>query len=195
MVFVPHDTDAIDQLPDDAQLLKQHLRVSTSEVQRLKLIVDKLTLQLARRLRSQFGASSERFDDAQSSLIGPAVLDELPPAKRSAPTANVGQLDRSLPDHLPREQHEIRPAATPAHQDAQGHACGCVNCGGRLRSIGADVSQHLEYVPGRFKVIRTVRPKLACTSCEAIFQAVAPSRPIPRGVAGVGPRCTPTTRR
>ena len=41
-------------------------------------------------------------------------------------------------------------------------------------------------MPGRFKVIRTVRPKLACTKCEAIFQAAAPSRPIPRGVAGPG---------
>ena len=54
------------------------------------------------------------------------------------------------------------------------------------RPLGADVSHHLEYVPGRFKVIRTVRPKLACTKCEAIFQAAAPSRPIPRGVAGPG---------
>jgi len=184
VVFVPHDTDAIDQLPDDAQLLKQHLRSSAGEVQRLQLMVDKLTLQLARRLRSQFGASSERFDDAQSSLIEPAPLDELPRPKRPAPAANDAGLDRSLPDHLPREQHEIRPAATPAHHDAQGHDCGCVQCGGRLRQLGADVSHRLEYVPGRFKVIRTVRPKLACTACEAIFQAAAPSRPIPRGLAG-----------
>src|SRR5262249_28615512 len=126
-------------------------------------------------------ASSERFDDAQRSLIEAVVLDELPRPTRPTPAANAGQLDRSLPEHLPREQHEIRPATTPAHHDAQGHACGCVACGGRLRSIGADVSHHLEYVPGRFKVIRTVRPKLACIACEAIFQAAAPSRPIPRG--------------
>jgi len=186
VVFVPHDTDAISELPDDASLLKQHLRASASEVQRLKLMVDKLTLQLARRLRSQFGASSERFDDPQASLIEAAVLDELPQPKRPAPAANAGQLDRSLPDHLPREQQLIRPEATTAHHDTQGQACGCSACGARLRPLGADVSHHLEYVPGRFKVIRTVRPKLACTKCEAIFQAAAPSRPIPRGVAGPG---------
>jgi transposase len=186
VVFVPQDTDAIAQLPDDASLLKQHLRASASEVQRLKLMVDKLTLQLARRLRAQFGGSSERFDDPQASLIEPAVLDELPAPKRSAPAANAGQLDRSLPDHLPREQQVIRPEATTAHQDAQSQACGCTACGARLRPLGADVSHHLEYVPGRFKVIRTVRPKLVCTKCEAIFQAAAPSRPIPRGVAGAG---------
>ncbi|MBE7418434.1 MAG: IS66 family transposase [Ideonella sp.] len=78
----------------------------------------------------------------------------------------------------------IRPEATTAHHDAQGQACGCTACGACLRSLGADVSHQLEYVPGRFKVIRTVRPKLACTQCESIFQALAPSRPIPRGLAG-----------
>ncbi len=56
--------------------------------------------------------------------------------------------------------------------------------GGKLRQIGQDVSDQLEYVPGRFKVIRHVRPKLACVRCEGIFQALAPSRPISRGLPG-----------
>jgi transposase len=186
VVFVPHDTDAINELPDDAQLLKQQLHASQSEVRRLKLVVDKLTLQLARRLRSQFGASSERFDEVQTSLIEPVVLDEIADRKPAAPAANAGTLDRSLPEHLPREQQVMRPEVTSAHHDAQGLACGCASCGGRLRSLGADVAHHLEYVPGRFKVVRTVRPKLACTKCETIFQAAAPARPIARGVAGPG---------
>jgi transposase len=186
VVAVPHDTDAINELPDDAQLLKQQLHASQSEVRRLKLVVDKLTLQLARRLRSQFGASSERFDDAQTSLIETAVLDELAARRPAAPAANAATLDRSLPDHLPREQQVIRPETTGAHHDAQAQDCGCTACGARLRPLGADVAHHLEYVPGRFKVIRTVRPKLACTKCEAIFQAAAPVRPIARGMAGPG---------
>jgi transposase len=57
-------------------------------------------------------------------------------------------------------------------------------CGARLREIGRDVSEQLEYVPARFKVVRHVRPKLACVSCHAIFQASAPSRPIARGLPG-----------
>jgi transposase len=186
VVFVPHDTDAINELPDDAQLLKQQLHASQSEVRRLKLVVDKLTLQLARRLRSQFGASSERFDDPQTSLIEPAVLDEVAARRPAAPSANAATLDRSLPEHLPREQQVIRPETTSAHHDTQGLDCGCTACGARLRSLGTDVSHHLEYVPGRFKVIRTVRPKLACTKCETIFQAAAPARPIARGMAGPG---------
>jgi transposase len=52
--------------------------------------------------------------------------------------------------------------------------------------IGKDVSEQLEYVPAHFKVIRHVRPKLACVKCHTIFQASAPSRPIAKGVAGAG---------
>lgn len=44
----------------------------------------------------------------------------------------------------------------------------------------------LEYVPEHFKVIRQVRPKLACACCDKIVQAEAPSRPIARGLAGPG---------
>ena len=103
-----------------------------------------------------------------------------PPTGRNMPTPG----GRITPT---RDKPQVlRPEATPAHHDEQGQACGCTACGGRLRSLGADVSHQLEYVPGRFKAIRTVRPKLACTRCETIFQADAPSRPIPRGLAGPG---------
>ena len=44
----------------------------------------------------------------------------------------------------------------------------------------------LEYVPARFKVIRTVRPKLSCACCSRIVQEPAPNRPIDRGLAGPG---------
>ena len=60
----------------------------------------------------------------------------------------------------------------------------CPDCGGRLRLLGEDVSEILEYVPARFKVIRQVRPKLSCSGCERIVQEPAPSRPIDRGLAG-----------
>src|SRR5262249_38751671 len=49
-----------------------------------------------------------------------------------------------------------------------------------------DTSEMLEYVPGHFKVIRTVRPKLSCDRCDQIVQEPAPHRPIARGMAGPG---------
>ena len=65
-----------------------------------------------------------------------------------------------------------------------GDACG--ECGGALKSLGEDVTEELEYVPGRFIVNRIVRPRLACTCCETFHQAALPSRPIERGRPGPG---------
>lgn len=62
----------------------------------------------------------------------------------------------------------------------------CADCGGRLRRIGEDVTEELEYVPGRFIVNRTVRPRLTCACCERFVQAPLPSRPIERGRPGPG---------
>ena len=62
----------------------------------------------------------------------------------------------------------------------------CPECGGHLRQFGEDVSEVLEYVPARFRVIRHVRPKFSCATCEHIVQEPAPSRPIERGLAGPG---------
>ncbi len=62
----------------------------------------------------------------------------------------------------------------------------CPACGGGLRQLGVDVAEQLEFVPASFRVIRYVRPKLACSCCDVIVQAPAPSRPIERGIAGPG---------
>lgn len=48
------------------------------------------------------------------------------------------------------------------------------------------MAEQLEFVPASFRVIRHVRPKLACKCCDNIVQAPAPSRPIARGIAGPG---------
>lgn len=53
-----------------------------------------------------------------------------------------------------------------------------------MKQFGEDVSEQLDYVPESFKVIRHVRPKFACTACERVVEALAPSRPIERGLAG-----------
>ena len=156
-----------------------------SELALLKLMVDKLKLQLLRRARAEFGVSSEQLD-AQRTLIDNVAAVSANPQPVKVAAANAPAIDRSLPAHLPREAQVHRPEATAAHHDTAGQPCGCTACGGRLRSIGQDVSEQLEYVPAHFKVIRHVRPKLACVSCQSIFQAAAPSRPIARGVAGPG---------
>lgn len=153
-----------------------------AELAHLKLLVDKLKAQLARRGREQYGASSEQLH-AQLTLIA-AEAPKAAPAAGATSTPHTKPRkprrdQRHLPDHLPRETQVHHPKGyTPEAP------CACGGCGGKLRQIGEDVAEQLEYVPGRFKVIRHVRPKLACVRCEGIFQAPAPSRPIERGLPG-----------
>jgi transposase len=164
-----------------AQLLSkdEQLQSRDHEIEHLKLLIAKLR-------RMQFGRKSEKLDRQIEQLE--LRLDELQatPAENTAasrtpevvaPVANVAvkPTRRPLPEHLPREVRKYLPKQAA-----------CPDCGGELKLLGEDVSEILEYVPERFKVIRQVRPKLACAGCERIVQAEAPSRPIQRGVAGPG---------
>lgn len=159
-------------LPDDVEALKALVVAHRAEVEHLKLIIAKLK-------RLQFGRRSEKLDGQVEQLE--LRLEELqiahapcPAADKDAGQQKVKPVRRPLPAHLPRERVVHEPA------------CQCPDCGSALRKIGEDVSEVLEYVPAQFKVIRHVRPKLACPACERIVQVAAPSRPIDKGVAGPG---------
>jgi len=160
-----------DEFPDDVQVLKERLHGAHAEIERLKLIITKLQ-------RLHFGARSEKVDREIEQLQ--LQLEEIELQSKPAPAANPASEEKSqparrvLPEHLPREEHVHQPA------------CECPDCGAAMRRIGEDVSEMLEYVPERFKVLRHVRPKLACPACERIVQVEAPSRPIGRSYAGPG---------
>jgi transposase len=81
---------------------------------------------------------------------------------------------RPLPEHLPRE--DLRHCAP----------CTCPSCGGALRKISDEVSETLDYLPGRFKVVRHIREKLSCRVCDTVVAAPAPDHAIARGRAGAG---------
>src|SRR3954454_24783662 len=81
---------------------------------------------------------------------------------------------RPLPEHLPRE--DLRHPAP----------CTCPSCGGALRKISDEVTETLDYVPGRFKVVRHIREKLSCRACDTVVAAAAPDHAIARGRAGAG---------
>jgi transposase len=159
-------------LPDDVEQLKQLVIAQRVELEHLKLLIAKLR-------RMQFGRSSEKLDRE----LGQRELeleelqisqDKLLAAVRAVRPELAAPRRQPLPEHLPREQRLYQPR------------CSCPDCGGVLRQIGEDVSEMLEHVPEQFKVIRIIRPKLACEHCERIVQEPAPSRPIARGLAGPG---------
>ena len=173
-------------LPDDVDALKRIVGEMARDAVAARAEIEKLRFQLARFRRAEFGQSSEKVertvaqlelaietleeDDAQRIAAMPAVAEVI--AAAAEQNAKPGR--RALAEHLEREQI-VHPGA-----------CACPRCGGVLRKIGADVTETLDYVPGRFKVIQHVREAFSCRACETVVQAPAPYHPISRGRAGAG---------
>ncbi|EQB30012.1 IS66 family transposase [Sphingobium ummariense] len=142
-------------------------------------LIAALRVQLAQLRRMTFGQSSEKLslqieqlELALEELEGEAQLAGTRSsfADRNERPAPI----RSLPAHLPREERRIEPAAG---------TCTCPDCGGALRPLGEDSDEMLDVLPVQWRVMRTVRPKYSCRSCEKIIQAPAPPKAIARGKA------------
>ena len=172
------DLDAL-----DIQGLKALVLAKQSELDSRNTEIESLKLLILKLKRMHFGPRSEKFsgDIEQLELqledleVNQGAAEPLP-IQPATVALNIQvqrkPVRRALPAELPRETETIAPK-----QDA------CPDCGGTLRRLGEDVSEMLEYVPARFKVLRTVRPKLSCACCSRILQEPAPNRPIDR-VAG-----------
>ena len=178
------------ELPDldtlDVQSLKALVLAKQAEIESHTIEIENLKVLILKLKRMHFGPRSEQYDRDMKQLE--LRLEDLEASQAAAeppplvPATVVLKQEtsrkparRPLPAELPRETETIAPA-----QEA------CPDCGGKLRRLGEDVSETLEYVPARFKVIRTVRTKLSCADCSQIVQAPAPNRVIDRGLAGPG---------
>ena len=141
------------------------------------LQIEKLKHQLAGHQRHRFGSKSESADQLNLQLQleeeETAAARTAPPEEASVPEPKQKPKRKPLPPTLPRNEQVLIP----------GESC---KCGGDLRSLGEDVTEELEYIPGRFIVNRIVRPRMACKCCDRIVQAALPSRPIERGRPGAG---------
>ncbi len=169
--------DEIVPLPEDPEELRAFTARLLAEVKAQAILIEKLRHQLAGHRAHRFGASSETAEQLQLALETSEIAAAAMTARLRLPDVEEkGQPKRRpIPDHIPRMEVELSPAA-----DA------CADCGGKLRRIGEDVTEELEYVPGRFIVNRIVRPRLTCSGCERFVQAPLPSRPIERGRPGPG---------
>lgn len=193
---------AVSSLPNDVEALKALVvsmtrRASEAEAElanaRAKASADQaliahLKLQIAKLNRERFGPHSERsqrlLDQLElqlEELEASASEDDLAAEMAAARTTSVAPFERQrparkpFPEHLPRERVVI---PSP---------CSCPACGGtRLSKLGEDVTETLEVIPRRWKVIQTVREKFSCRDCEQITQPPAPFHVVPRGWAGPG---------
>jgi transposase len=176
----------LDRLPSDTVLLQKivqemaeimdlernALKAAKETVKAQTITIEKLEHRLARLLRVQFGRSSEKMDIAQLRLMFEETEAPLP---ANDDAIEKPQRDRKagvrqpIPAHIPRQTTEHRP-----------EPC---DCGGAETVISQDVTEVLDYVPARFRVLRHVRPRIACRACEQIRQAPAIDLPLPKVMA------------
>ncbi len=169
--------DVAKSLPEDPDELRQFTALLLAEVKSQAVLIEKLRHQLAGHRAARFGTSSESIEQLQLALENSEIAVAKMTAKLRLPYEEPKDKlkRRPIPDHIPRMEVE----ATTGDDD-------CAQCGGALRRLGEDVTEELEYVPGRFIVNRIVRPRFACSGCEGFTQAPLPSRPIERGRPGAG---------
>jgi len=169
--------DVANSLPEDPEELRRFTALLLAAMKSQAVLIEKLRHQLAGHRSHRFGTSSETIEQLQLALEASEVAVAKMIAKLHLPEEEEKDKPkrRPIPDHIPRQEIEL----TTGDED-------CSHCGGTLRRLGEDVTEELEYVPGRFIVNRIVRPRMACSGCEAFTQAPSPSRPIERGRPGPG---------
>jgi len=165
-------------LPEDPAELGRVTELLVSEVKALSMKVEQLQHQLHGANRHRFGYKSEGMGQLQlfaenEDIAKAAVeIEETAPAEPIEPKGKPKR--KPLPDHMDRIEQVLS-----VGED-------CPECGGDLSKLGEDVTEELEYIPGRFVVNKIIRPRMSCRRCEAISQAPMPSRPIERGRPGAG---------
>jgi transposase len=164
---------------------RQHEQAVVAEkdafITELKALIERLEGQVQDYRRTKFGPKSEKLDPAQLELALEdletaiaetqariaAVEDRIaasePDPEKKTPRAP--RKARALPEGLPRALRVIEP-------DSIACPCGC----GDIVRIGEDRTERLDYIPARYQVIVTVRPRYACPKGRAgVVQAKAPA--------------------
>lgn len=168
-------------LPEDRAEVTALFGMMANEIKSQALEIEQLKLQLSKQRQHRFGSSSEALDQLKLGFeeLELAASTELSPKQTEEECSGHKEAKdkpkrKPLPDHLERQEQRLY---------VEGD---CPDCGGSLKTVGEDVTEELEYVPGRFVVNRIVRPRKACSCCESFVQAPLPSRPIERGRPGPG---------
>jgi transposase len=167
--------------------LKRQLDETCATNGELQRSYDCLNEQYLGLKRLFFGPRRERLVDAPgqqrlfgtdgTALVAAQLASAGPTEEPTEPKRKGSHGRRQIPEHLPRTEvpHDVPPEA---------RVC---ECGREKVRIGEDVSEQLDYVPGRVVVYRHVYPKYACSCCkDGVTSAPPAASPIERGMAGPG---------
>jgi len=181
------------RLPDDIPTLKRLLVSSYQQIDRLEQANELLNDEIALWQKKFFGRKSEKLQGEellQSRLFDEAEEQVDDPSDGEATEVVVREHKRKkavrseLPENLPTVDiiHDI-----PEQQKR-------CECGAELECIGQEESKKLDIIPAKFRVIRHIRPKYACSACEgsgdeehpAVRMAAPAPQIIPKGIPTAG---------
>jgi len=184
-------------LPNDPAALKAMIASLQAENGKIlatlrahDLLVQALRMRIAKLKKQKFGSSSEKIEREIEQLelaledlkVALAEADDTSPDEDEALDAE-DQTDTSPAEPKQRRRPKVSPG-TPRERRELDPGHDCPDCGGQLRIVGEDVNELLDMIAAQLKVIEIVRIKKSCRRCEKIVQEPAPSRPIPRSMAG-----------
>ena len=149
-------------------LLDQKLSIFAAEIQERDYRIEKLKHELAGLRRHRFGSRSEALDQLELTLEEEEIARAAatPPGEDNKADQTNGEKRKPRRKPLPEHLHRNDQVLSPGDE--------CSVCGGSMKTLGEDVTEELEYVPGRFVVNRIIRPRMACSCCEQICQAPLP---------------------
>ena len=177
------------ELPTDLAAAHALILELHAECHELRGQYEDVKHQLDQMARRMYGRRSEQLDPAQLQMAFAALRAEMgawaaapveapPEHPAKAPSTRPGHGRRPLPPNISRETRVIEPEACDL-------ICAC--CGKAKVRIGEERAEQLDYVPAKFQVIETVRPKYACSKCkDGVTVALAPRGPIHKGLATAG---------
>lgn len=176
-------------LPNDPEQLKQMLlelqQRMEDELAKKDAQIHELLERYNAKLAKEYGKKSEKMPGAGEVFNeAEAVLDEqdkvILAGSSSIKKEKVKPKRKPLPESLPRVEIVV-------DLDDTDKVCDC--CQTPLHKMGESSSEALEFVPAHIKVIKTIRPKYACRTCEregitgVIRTAPMPATPIPKSIA------------
>jgi len=137
--------DVTRSLPEDPAELRAFTALLLAKVKSQAVLIAKLRHQLAGQRAHRFGASSETSEQLQLTLEMSEIAIATLIAKRRLPDDTPADKPRRkpIPDHIPRVE-----------VDLTARSAECAQCGRKLRRLGEDVTEELEYVPGPSPLVR-----------------------------------------
>ncbi len=182
-----------EKLPDNPEKLKaiildkdeiisckdEHITILEEQIRILKKQIFGSKSEKRRPDEGEGGVQLHLFNEAE------ALVEE----KKERESVTVPEHTRQRPKRKPLPENLPRVEVIEDIDESE-KVCAC---GAKLSRIGEDISEKLDIIPAKIQVIRTIRPKYACKSCEGVESegptvkiAPPPAQIIPKGIATPG---------